>query len=259
MNTNLAMNPFPLLALLLILLGCEDRPAGDPEACLNQMIALEKAQDYAAVIEKATDCLCIPGIDSSWVLEMRGFAAFRQGDFVAALQDDFRITQLAHARCIRKTSAWEGIGGSLEVNFQNYPMALWAYEQGIQAGLDCQSPYLANFNRIHKGQLFSKMKRYPEAVDAFEAILATGDTAKAWLSKVNLMHIHLDAGNPKNCIALGYEVNRVEPWNDAQSFWMASAFDSLGQRDSACLYYHRAAALGHSEAATAAANCPQSR
>lgn len=250
---------FTPMALLLILLGCEDRPAGDPEACLNQMIALEKAQDYAAVVEKATACLCIPGIDSSWVLEMRSFAFFRQGDFIASLKDDFRITQLAHARCNRKTASWEGIGNSLEVNFQNYPMALWAYDQGIQTGLDCNSPYLANFNRIHKGRLFSKMKRYPEAVDAFEAILTTGDTAKAWLSKVNLMHIHLQSGDPSKCIALGYEVNRMESWDDFQSFWMASAFDSLGQRDSACLYYRRAAALGHPKALEPAERCPARR
>lgn len=126
MKTSFSLYPFVLIGLLLTVLGCEDRPAGDPEACLNQMIALEKAQDYAAVVEKATDCLCIPGIDSSWVLKTRGFAAFRQGDFVAALQDDFRITQLVHARCIRKTSAWEGIGYLLEAKFKNYPMALWA-------------------------------------------------------------------------------------------------------------------------------------
>ena len=247
-----------LMLLLLCVFGC-DKPSADPSVYLAQLGTLEAIQDDDLVIQKATECLCIPGIDSTQALEIRSFAFFRQGNYEASLKDDFRITQMAHARCRSKGTAWEEIGYKFQHKFGNYLMALWAYERGIQCGLDCNSPYQANFNRIHIGQLYSKMNRYPEAVDAFESILATGDTAKAWLAKVNLMHIHLKAGNPSKCIALGYEVNRMQPWDDFQSFWMASAFDSLGQRDSACLYYRRAAALGHPKAATIAAQCPQSR
>lgn len=43
---------FALIGLLVILLGCEDRPAGDPEACLNQMDSLVRTQDHAAAIGK---------------------------------------------------------------------------------------------------------------------------------------------------------------------------------------------------------------
>ncbi len=256
MRKRWTLYPCTAIALLMILLGCEDRPADDLDVCLASLEAFEKAQDHTAVVDKATTCLCIPGIDSSWVIEMRSFAHFRQGDFAAALKDDFRITQLSNARCSKKTAAWEEIGYLLEEKFKNHPMALWAYDQGIQCGNDCDSPYHANFNRIHKGQLLSKLKRYPEAVDAFESILATGDTAKIWLAKVNLMHIHLQSGSPSKCIALGYDVSRIQPLGEFQNYWMASAFDHLGQRDSACHYYHRAAEMGHPKSIDLAAQCP---
>lgn len=103
--------------------------------------------------------------------------------------------------------------------------------------------------------LYTDMGQYADAQKEYDLILASGDTSMTQTALNNRMSLHHRSHDHRSCVQAGRALQAIGPLEDFQSFWMASAFDSLGQRDSACLYYHRAAALGHSEAKVLLAQC----
>ncbi len=255
------MKPLTICSLTILVaflvFGC--RKANDalpPSVCKKQLDSLVSTQNHGAVIQKASECLCIPGIDSADVLAHRAYAFFRKGQIDELIKDEYRITQVHGASCSEKNTSWEGIGYFLEAKFDEVPGALLAYQRGVESSEACNRPDLANLNRLHRAQLFSKIKRFAEAIHEYESVLATGDTSIKWIALGNLMHVHLEANAYLNCIRTGREVQAVEPFDKFQNYWMASAFDHLGQHDSAFHYYHRAAEMGHPKSIDLAAQCP---